>query len=112
MANKLEVAAFLANVGHESGDLCFINEISPASDYCAADHARFPCAPGKSYHGRGGLQLSWNYNYGEDDSPISAWCVVCIVCVHVYVRLWYGLTMSRGRLLSITPVDAACRPHN
>lgn len=24
-----------------------------------------PCVPGKSYHGRGPMQLSWNYNYGQ-----------------------------------------------
>jgi hypothetical protein len=27
-------------------------------------HAVYPPAPGKSYHGRGAIQLSWNYNYG------------------------------------------------
>ncbi|RJG40038.1 chitin-binding protein [Motilimonas pumila] len=26
---------------------------------------KWPCAPGKSYFGRGAKQLSWNYNYGQ-----------------------------------------------
>jgi chitinase len=30
---------------------------------CVAD-AEYPCAPGKTYHGRGPIQLSYNYNYG------------------------------------------------
>ena len=60
-ARKREVAAFLANVGHETGDLVFIEEIQKA-DYCASS-ASCPCAPGKRYFGRGPLQLSWNFNY-------------------------------------------------
>ena len=58
---KREVAAFLANVGHETGDLVFIEEINKA-DYCAPSGS-CPCAPGKRYFGRGPLQLSWNFNY-------------------------------------------------
>ncbi|GBG69188.1 hypothetical protein CBR_g3887 [Chara braunii] len=31
--------------------------------YCE-ESTEYPCAPGKTYHGRGPIQLSWNYNYG------------------------------------------------
>jgi len=58
---KREVAAFLANVGHETGDLVYVNEIAQAP-YCQPT-AGCPCAPGQEYFGRGALQLSWNYNY-------------------------------------------------
>jgi predicted chitinase len=58
---KREVAAFLANVNHETGSLVYIEEINK-SDYCSSS-ADCPCAPGKQYFGRGPLQLSWNYNY-------------------------------------------------
>jgi predicted chitinase len=46
---KREAAAFLANVGHETGGLRYVVEQNTAnySHYC----------------GRGPLQLSWNYNY-------------------------------------------------
>eukprot|EP01018_Ginkgo_biloba_P029657 Gb_20314 [translate_table: standard] len=60
---KRELAAFLANVLHETGGLCYINEKNPSMDYCESS-AQWPCASGKSYFGRGPLQLSWNYNYG------------------------------------------------
>jgi predicted chitinase len=58
---KREAAAFLANVGHETGDLVYIEEIAKA-DYCQPSGG-CPCAEGKRYYGRGPIQLSWNYNY-------------------------------------------------
>ncbi|RKH37174.1 RICIN domain-containing protein [Corallococcus llansteffanensis] len=61
---KREVAAFLANVSHETGGLVYIEEINKA-DYC--DTSWGPpgcfCAAGKRYYGRGPMQLSWNGNY-------------------------------------------------
>lgn len=74
---KREIAAFLAQISHEttggwptapdgpySWGLCFKEEISPQSDYCDSSNTQWPCSPGKSYKGRGPIQLSWNYNYG------------------------------------------------
>ncbi|XP_039007473.1 endochitinase EP3-like [Hibiscus syriacus] len=62
---RREVAAFFAHVTHETGNLCYINEIAgpsfPNSQYC--DPTNFPCNPDKNYYGRGPLQLTWNYNY-------------------------------------------------
>lgn len=61
---KRDAAAFLANVVQETGGLVYLEEISPPMIYCAPERTDFPCAGGKSYHGRGPMQLSWNYNYG------------------------------------------------
>ncbi|PWZ08322.1 Chitinase 10 [Zea mays] len=74
---KREVAAFLAHVSHETTGgwatapdgpfawgLCFKEEITPPIDYCDASSTQWPCVAGKSYHGRGPIQLSWNFNYG------------------------------------------------
>lgn len=61
---KREVAAFLANVNQESGGLQYVEEIDQSYNYCDASNTQYPCAPGKSYFGRGALQISWNYNYG------------------------------------------------
>ncbi|TVU17930.1 hypothetical protein EJB05_33992, partial [Eragrostis curvula] len=74
---RREVAAFLAQISHETTGgwatapdgpfawgLCFKEEIKPPSNYCDATSTRWPCVPGKSYHGRGPIQLSWNFNYG------------------------------------------------
>ena len=83
-ARRREVAAFLANVSHETTGgwaeapdgpfawgLCFGEELacggtpSPCAEtYCQSTSTEFPCKRGESYHGRGPLQLSWNYNYG------------------------------------------------
>jgi len=65
---KREIAAFLANVGHESGDLAYAEEIqanckSPGCVYCKAS-ADYPCTGGQQYLGRGPMQLTWNDNYG------------------------------------------------
>jgi LysM repeat protein len=60
---RREAAAFLANIAHETGDLRAIVEENTANwpHYCQV--GTYPCAPGKTYHGRGPIQLSWNYNY-------------------------------------------------
>ncbi|CAI0467553.1 unnamed protein product [Linum tenue] len=93
-----EVAAFFAHVTHETGSMCYVEEINK-SDYC--DPAQYPCAPGKQYFGRGPLQLTWNYNYamcgqalnfdgvGDPDSvardPVLTW----------RAALWFWMTNVR-----------------
>jgi hypothetical protein len=79
---RREVAAFLAQISHETTGgwpdapdgphawgLCFIEEVgcqnNACPQYCDAGNQDHPCAPGKTYHGRGAIQLSWNYNYGQ-----------------------------------------------
>ncbi|KAL5138533.1 Chitinase 10 [Glycine soja] len=74
---KREIAAFLAQISHETTGgwatapdgpyawgLCFKEEISPQCHYCDSTNTQWPCYPGQSYKGRGPIQLSWNYNYG------------------------------------------------
>ncbi|KAK9950403.1 hypothetical protein M0R45_005896 [Rubus argutus] len=75
---KREIAAFLAQISHETGGgwatapdgpyswgLCYKEEINPGSNYCDDTYKQWPCYPGKSYKGRGPIQLSWNFNYGQ-----------------------------------------------
>ncbi|EAU61742.1 chitinase [Stigmatella aurantiaca DW4/3-1] len=61
---KREVAAFLANISHETGGLVYIEEINKS---VMCDTSWGPpgcgCAAGKWYYGRGPIQLSWNGNY-------------------------------------------------
>jgi predicted chitinase len=70
---KREVAAFLANVAHETGGLVHIEE-SNKSVMC--DTSWGPpgcgCASGKMYFGRGPLQLSWNGNYCAAGNALGA----------------------------------------
>jgi predicted chitinase/chitodextrinase len=62
---KQEAAAFLANINHESGGLVYVEEINQANWplYCDRNQP-YGCPAGQSaYHGRGPIQLSWNFNY-------------------------------------------------
>ncbi len=47
----------------ENGYSTDVNGMSPAINYVDSGSA-FQPEPGRSYHGRGPIQLSWNYNYG------------------------------------------------
>ncbi|MGW2403674.1 chitinase [Streptomyces sp. NPDC001739] len=62
---RQEAAAFLANVGHETGGLVYVVEQNTANypHYCDAGQP-YGCPAGQAaYYGRGPLQLSWNFNY-------------------------------------------------
>ncbi|MBX7265061.1 chitinase [Micromonospora sp. Llam7] len=62
---KRELAAFLANIDHESGGLVHVEEINRAAwgNYCDTGQS-YGCPAGQTaYHGRGPIQLSWNTNY-------------------------------------------------
>ncbi|GIJ51767.1 chitinase [Virgisporangium aliadipatigenens] len=62
---KQEAAAFLANVNHETGGLVHVDEINQAvwGNYCDRSQP-YGCPAGQTaYHGRGPIQLSWNFNY-------------------------------------------------
>jgi len=80
-ASKVEAAAFIANVGHETVGLQYLEEIqkqpycSPCTTgaFCQCDSCK--CVSGQEYFGRGPLQLSWNYNYHsfqiDERNPVS-----------------------------------------
>ncbi|MDR2889371.1 MAG: carbohydrate-binding protein [Lachnospiraceae bacterium] len=78
---RREIAGFLANIAHETSGgwatapdgilawgLYFNEEVSYTGTnqigYVDSTNQDFPAVSGKSYHGRGPIQLSWNYNYG------------------------------------------------
>lgn len=78
---KRELAGFLANISHETGGgsiggevdenltgLYFNEEVgfigSSAIGYVQSTGTNYLPVAGKSYHGRGPIQLSYNYNYG------------------------------------------------
>jgi hypothetical protein len=85
--NKRELAAFLANIskettggwqtpvgGNSAGDyaqwgLYFVHEVGYTNANSAGTYSQasteFPPNPAKGYYGRGPIQLSWNYNYGQ-----------------------------------------------
>jgi chitodextrinase len=81
-ARKRELMAFLANISQETTGgwptapggqyawgLYFREEVGYEGTsnigYRDETNTLYPPAPGKSYHGRGPIQLSYNYNYGQ-----------------------------------------------
>ncbi len=72
-----ELCAFLANISHETGEYIdgqyqglfwreeiYYQQVPSAVGYRQEGNTLYPAASGQSYHGRGPIQLSWNYNYG------------------------------------------------
>ncbi len=79
VSKKRELCAFLANISHETGEqidgeyqgLFWREEVyyqsTPDIEHLAyrqEGNTLYPPSDGQSYHGRGPIQLSWNYNYG------------------------------------------------
>ncbi len=74
---KRELCAFLANISHETGEYIdgeyqglfwreeiYYQSVPSAIGYVQDSNVLYPAVSGQSYHGRGPIQLSWNYNYG------------------------------------------------
>ncbi|XP_059647410.1 basic endochitinase [Cornus florida] len=74
---KREIAAFLGQTSHETTGgwpsapdgpyawgYCYLREQGNPGAYCVPN-AQYPCAPGRKYFGRGPIQISYNYNYGQ-----------------------------------------------
>jgi predicted chitinase len=95
---KREAAAFLANISHETSALVYVDELNPPSNYCDPGNTTYPCVPGKSYHGRGPMQLSWNYNYGACGKAIGKdllhqpELVSTVSIVTFATALWFWMT--------------------
>jgi putative chitinase len=68
IVNRLRIAAFIAQVGHESGQLCYVREIWGATAAQAryegrADLGNTAAGDGSRYRGRGLIQITGRANY-------------------------------------------------
>ncbi|HSW06539.1 chitinase [Aquabacterium sp.] len=103
---RQEMAAFLAQIAHESDQLRAVREYERANwdHYCRRDPGE-SCAPGKQYYGRGPIQLSWNYQYLAAGRAlgIDLWAdpdrVAGDATVAWQTALWYWMTqIGPGRM--------------
>ncbi|MDQ8703989.1 chitinase [Streptomyces sp. LHD-70] len=109
---KQEAAAFLANVGHETGGLVHVVEQNEDNypHYCDANQP-YGCPAGQAaYYGRGPIQLSWNFNYKAAGDALGIdllndpWKVEKDSAVAWKTGLWYWNTQSGPG--TMTPHDA------
>ncbi|MEU6079374.1 chitinase [Streptomyces sp. NPDC047108] len=109
---KQEAAAFLANVGHETGGLVHIKEQNEANypHYCDPGQP-YGCPAGQAaYYGRGPIQLSWNFNYKAAGDALgidllnNPWQVEQNAAVSWKTALWYWNTQTGPG--AMTPHDA------
>ncbi|RLN59115.1 hypothetical protein BBJ29_003968 [Phytophthora kernoviae] len=105
--DKRELAAFLAQTAHECDSFQAAEEYAKDTytvwQYC--DNTTIECASGKRYHGRGPIQLSWNYNYyyaGEAlglDLLANPETVATDNTVTWMTALWFWMTPHVGRVI-------------
>ncbi|KAH6761628.1 carrot EP3-3 chitinase-like protein [Perilla frutescens var. hirtella] len=118
---KREIAAFFAHVTHETGHMCYIEEIngaSKAAEYCDKQNTQYPCKAGEGYYGRGPLQLSWNYNYGAGGRSIgfdglnNPEIVARDRVVSFKTALWFWMDQCHGIITSGRGFGATIRAIN
>ncbi|KAL7997698.1 putative glycoside hydrolase, family 19, Lysozyme-like domain superfamily [Plasmopara halstedii] len=105
--DKRELAAFLAQMAHESDNFKAAEEYGHENytvwQYC--DNTTYPCVPGRRYHGRGPIQLSWNYNYYNAGNALgidlltNPDTVATNTTVAWMTALWYWMTPQAGRVI-------------
>jgi predicted chitinase len=99
---KREAAAFLANIGHETGDLVYVEEINRSNVYCNWGACGGCPAGDRSYYGRGPIQLTWNCNYlaagqalGLGDRLLrEPWLVAQDASIAWKTAVWFWMTSS------------------
>lgn len=112
---RRELVAFLAQISHETTGgwptapdgphawgLCFNSETGcengGCSQYCDETNHIYPCVEGQTYQGRGAIQLSWNYNYGQvgDTLGVDLLAVPDLVATDpelaIATALWFWMT--------------------
>ncbi|MDR0565741.1 MAG: chitinase [Prevotellaceae bacterium] len=64
---RRELAAFLAHLSQETGGFRYLEQLTVTRSYSVASK-EYPPVDGKEYYGRGPIQLSYSYNYGQFSS--------------------------------------------
>ncbi len=103
---RREMAAFLAQIAHESDSLRALREYAKEhwDHYCNPREAG-GCAAGRQYYGRGPIQLSWNFQYRAAGQAIGVdlWAEPDLVAsdpkIAWQTAVWYWMTQpGPGRM--------------
>ncbi|RQO61147.1 chitinase [Paucibacter sp. KBW04] len=108
LLRRQEMAAFLAQIGHESDELKAQREyrVENHDKYCREQEPGERCAPGQQYYGRGPIQLSWNYQYKKAGEALGLdlWAdpdrVARDAKVAWQTALWYWMTQPGPNIRS------------
>jgi predicted chitinase len=103
---RREMAAFLAQIAHESDRLRALREYARENwDHYCDRQAAGGCAPGRQYYGRGPIQLSWNAQYRKAGQAIGVdlWSEPDLVATDPKIAwqtaVWYWMTQpGPGRM--------------
>eukprot|EP01124_Arcella_intermedia_P016660 TRINITY_DN23264_c0_g1_i1.p1 TRINITY_DN23264_c0_g1~~TRINITY_DN23264_c0_g1_i1.p1 ORF type:complete len:302 (+),score=38.31 TRINITY_DN23264_c0_g1_i1:45-950(+) len=102
-ANRRELAMFLANAAHETGDFYYVCEAcNPSNCGPCSSNYNYGGDSSHQYYGRGALQISWNYNYQAAGSALgvdllSNPSVVAFSSDYVFsTALWFWMQNSGG----------------
>ncbi|KAK4278163.1 hypothetical protein QN277_016047 [Acacia crassicarpa] len=124
---KREVAAFLSQTSHETtggwptapdGPYAWgycLKEEKNRSVYCKPS-TQYPCAPGKKYYGRGPIQLTWNYNYGQCGKAIGVDLlknpdlVATNAVISFKTALWFWMTPQKPKPSSHDVITGKWKP--
>jgi predicted chitinase len=105
--DRREMAAFMANIAHESDQLRAVREYNQANydHYCRTGPGE-RCAPGRQYYGRGPIQLSWNYQYAAAGQVLGLdlWSNPDLVATDATVAwqtaIWYWMVQTGPNTIS------------
>eukprot|EP01134_Creolimax_fragrantissima_P007203 CFRG7203T1 len=117
---KRELAAFLGQISQETTGwwegqpyawgLCFVEEVAckdqpnGCPQYTQPGNEQYPAVDGVSYHGRGAMQITWNYNYGRVSEVLYG--DKNVLLRHPEKLLKSGVTAFRASIdFWMTPVD-------
>jgi predicted chitinase len=98
---RREAAAFLSNIAHETDSLALVEENNCASDTTCTQYGTAP--NGKTYHGRGPIQLSYSYNYQSADQALNLGIannpdlVATDPTISFSTALWFWMTFQSGK---------------
>ncbi|KAM7510167.1 hypothetical protein LguiB_009042 [Lonicera macranthoides] len=113
--SRREIAAFFAHSAELTGSFCFIED-KDGPNNCDDKNTTYPCAPNKSYYGRGPLQLAWNYNYGpagnsnDFDGLNNPEIVATNAVISFRAALWFWMTYVHSIMTSGQGFGATFNP--